>query len=106
MMIVNRKERKPKVNIDTDDVLKGQLVNEISFKLFSLLFVCFRHRPLYSATSDSEDMNDNLDNLLVSNFERHHYKINYMSKRELLCLYEAGSFSFFLFDIFYFKIEK
>ncbi|CAF1133868.1 unnamed protein product [Adineta ricciae] len=43
-----------------------------------------RHQPRPSASSDSEDMNDNLDRFLVSNFQKHQFTINYMSKRALL----------------------
>ncbi|CAF2882977.1 unnamed protein product [Rotaria sp. Silwood2] len=45
-----------------------------------------RYRQLPSGSSESEDMNDNLDKLLVSNFRRHRYKINYMSNRDLIRL--------------------
>ncbi|CAF2471855.1 unnamed protein product [Rotaria sp. Silwood2] len=45
-----------------------------------------RYRQLPSGSSESEDMNDNLDKLLISNFRRHRYKINYMSNRDLIRL--------------------
>jgi hypothetical protein len=48
-----------------------------------------RQRPAHDGSSGSEEMNDNLDSLLVSKFQKHRYKINYISNRDLVRLYEA-----------------
>ncbi|CAF1094819.1 unnamed protein product [Rotaria sordida] len=45
-----------------------------------------RYRPLRSGSSESEDLNDNLDTLLIPNFRKHHYRINYISNRDLIRL--------------------
>lgn len=52
----------------------------------------FRYRPVRSGSSESEEMNDNLDRLLLPKFRKHRYRINYMSNRDLLRLYETRSF--------------
>lgn len=53
-----------------------------------------RSRMMRSETSESEEMNETLDILLLPNFKKHRYKINYMSNRELLRLYAANIFLF------------
>ncbi|CAF1035557.1 unnamed protein product [Didymodactylos carnosus] len=45
-----------------------------------------RRRNLRSGTSESEDMCDNVDRLLLSDFKKHRYKINYISNKDLLLL--------------------
>ena len=60
-----------------------------------LSFIYFRHCPLCSGTDESEDMNDNLDNLLISNLKKHHFKINYVLDRDLTHLYEIRSILLF-----------
>ena len=56
-------------------------------------FVSCRRRRLHDGSSGSEEMNDHLDSLLVSKFQKHLYKINYISNQDLVRLYEACSFS-------------
>lgn len=67
-------------------------MNLMTSKIQTICFIYFRHRPLRSGSSESEEMNDSLDRLLISNFQRNQFTINYMSKRDLHRLYEALSF--------------
>ena len=80
-----------RIFIDLSDTREGQfnrnyLLRKNERQLCSLH--C-RRRPVHDGSSESEEMNDNLDSLLVSKFQKHRYKINYISNRDLVRLYEA-----------------
>lgn len=75
------------LSIDAVVVREGRSIHERWFQDENVSSRSFsRHRPLRSPTSESEDMNDNLDHLLLSNFQQHRYTINYISNRDLLRL--------------------
>ena len=86
--------------IDLSDTREGQL-NCIDLSRRSerqLDSVPCRRRPVHDGSSGSEEMNDNLDSLLVSKIQKHRQKINYISNRDLVRLYEASSFPSPSFD--------
>jgi hypothetical protein len=69
-----------------------------------MIFLYFRQYPLCSNTSESEDINDHVDDLLLSDFKKYRYKINYISNRDLFRLYDEEIF--FLFIRILFLIRK
>lgn len=80
------------------------LTMKIKRKLFFSSSISFRSRFMRSETSESEEMNETLDVLLLSNFKKHHFTINYISNRDLLRLYEARAF--LLFSSFDFSVDE
>ena len=77
--------------IDIKDIREGLSMN-CEGKRPLVCIDDFRSRLMRSETSGSEEMNDSLDILLLSNFKKNRYRINYISNRDLLRLYEARSF--------------
>ena len=84
--------------------LTMKIQRKVSFFLLFSSSISFRSRFMRSETSESEEMNETLDVLLLSNFKKHRYTINYISNRDLLRLYEARAF--LLFSSFDFSVEE